>query len=133
MRVVLHGLPDDVGDFVELAIVHFDEGMEDTALNRFEAVVHMRNGAILDYVGRVFDEVGLIETIQVSHDRSYSRLAMMYSRRSGVFLPMKNSSIPGTVDIDLTLTLTRRMSGPMNWPNSEGEISPNPLNRVTSG
>jgi hypothetical protein len=25
------------------------------------------------------------------------------------------------------------MSGPMNWPNSDGEISPRPLKRVISG
>ena len=39
VRVVLHGVADDVGDLVEPPIVHFVEAVQDAALHRLQAVV----------------------------------------------------------------------------------------------
>src|SRR5215813_11503191 len=35
MWMILHGLPDDIGYFIEAAIIHFFHSMEDAALYRF--------------------------------------------------------------------------------------------------
>jgi len=48
----------------------------------------------------------------------------MKARRSGVFLPMKKSRQRPISPRPRTDTGERRISGPMNWPNSEGLISP---------
>ena len=59
---------------------------------------------------------------------------MMYLRSLAVFTSlMKESSSRGTMRWMSTETRRMRMSSPMKWPNSlEGEISPRPLNLVTS-
>ena len=57
---------------------------------------------------------------------------MMYSLRAGVFLPMKNSSARLTSPIEPGVTRFMCSSSAMNCLNSFGEISPRPLNRVTS-
>ena len=53
VRVVLHGLADDIGDLVEFAVVDFVERMQDAALHGFESVVDVRDSALLDVVGGV--------------------------------------------------------------------------------
>jgi len=49
--VELHGVADDVGDLVELAVIHLRQGGEDPALNGFQAVASIKfwpiRGAIL--------------------------------------------------------------------------------------
>ena len=35
MRMVLHGLPDNIGYFIKPAVIHFFHGMKNTALHRF--------------------------------------------------------------------------------------------------
>ena len=58
--VVAHGGADDVGDFVEASVVHFVEGVEDAALDGFEAVVDVGNGAVEDDVAGVVEEPGVV-------------------------------------------------------------------------
>ncbi len=57
VRVVFHGVADDVGDFAVAAIVEFIHGVEDAALDGFEAVVEVGDGAFEDDVARVVEEV----------------------------------------------------------------------------
>ncbi len=48
--VVLHAVTDDVGHLVELAVVYLEEAVEDSTLYRFETVLHIGYGAVLDDV-----------------------------------------------------------------------------------
>ena len=57
VRMVLHGLADDVGDLVETAVVHLPERMEDAPLHRLEPIVDIGNGPILDDIGGILEEV----------------------------------------------------------------------------
>ena len=50
---------DHVRDLVERAVVHLVERPQDTALDGFQAVVDVRDGAVLDDVGGVLDEVAV--------------------------------------------------------------------------
>ena len=50
MRVVLHGLSDDVGHLGEFAVVHFEHGVQNPSLHRFESIYDMRYGTGEDYV-----------------------------------------------------------------------------------
>ncbi len=52
--MILHGLPDDVGDFVEFAVVGGVHRPENAALDRLQPVVHVRNGPFLDHIRGVF-------------------------------------------------------------------------------
>ena len=42
VRMVLHGLPDDIGDFVIAAVVHFPHGVQDAPLDGLEAIFDRR-------------------------------------------------------------------------------------------
>ena len=64
---------------------------------------------------------------------SKRKFRMIYSCRSGVFLPIKNFSISLIDSCTSILTGSRRISSAMKCLNSSGEISPKPLNRVISG
>ena len=46
MRMVLHGVADDIGHFVKTAVVFFFEGVEDAPLNRFQPIVNVRLGFV---------------------------------------------------------------------------------------
>ena len=48
MRMVLHGLSDDVGDLRVAAVIHLPHGVENSPLHRLHAVHDMRNGTIQD-------------------------------------------------------------------------------------
>ena len=56
VRVVLHGITYNAGYFVVVAVLHFLHGVEDAALDGFEAVFDVRDGAVQDYVGGVIEE-----------------------------------------------------------------------------
>ena len=60
MRVVLHGVADDIGDLVEPPIVHFVEAVQDAALHRLQAIVLVRNGPFEDDVRSVIQEVVVV-------------------------------------------------------------------------
>ena len=57
---------------------------------------------------------------------------MMKSCRSGVFFPMKNPSSWSVSCMCASDTGSSRIDSPMKPLNSPAEISPRPLNRVTS-
>ncbi len=60
MRVVLHGLPDDIGHFVVTSILHFTHGMQDTSLHRLKAVIKGRNRPFQYYVRSIIQKIILI-------------------------------------------------------------------------
>ncbi len=68
VRVVLHGLSDDVCHFVVSAIVDALHGMEDTPLHGLESVVDIRNGSFEDDIGGIVEEPVLIHTGEVVLD-----------------------------------------------------------------
>src|SRR5574344_1943564 len=57
MRMVLHALSDNIGDFMELAVVYFKQCVENAALYRLESVLKLRNCTVANDVACVFDEV----------------------------------------------------------------------------
>ena len=57
VRMKVHRVADDVRHLVGAPVVHLIERPEHPALHRFETVVDIRNGAVLDDVTRVFQEV----------------------------------------------------------------------------
>ena len=61
--VILHGVADDISDFVVTAVFQFVHGMEDAALDGFEAVIDVGDGAFEDDVGSVFEEPVAIEVV----------------------------------------------------------------------
>ena len=64
MRMVLHGVADDVGDLGVAAVVLLPERVEDAALHRLEPVLDGGDGARADDVGGVLAEV---EVVEVAH------------------------------------------------------------------
>ena len=65
--MVLHAVAHHVRDLVELAVVHLEEGVEDAALNRLEAVLYVGYRAVHDDVGRVVEKVVLEYLSDVCH------------------------------------------------------------------
>lgn len=63
MGVVFHGVADDVGDLVVAAVFEFVHGMEDAALNGFEAVIDVGDGAFEDDVGSVIEKPVAVEIV----------------------------------------------------------------------
>ena len=74
VRMVAHALAHHVGDLVELAVVHFEERVQDAPLHGLEPVVDVRDRAVLDDIGGVFEIVAFVEVFyrapsdQVLHD-----------------------------------------------------------------
>jgi len=64
MRVILHSVPDNVGDFVEPAVIFLVQCVQDPPLDRLQAVFELRNRPVPDYVGCVLDEVVVNEVLQ---------------------------------------------------------------------
>ena len=67
MRVVLHGLSYHVGDLVEFAVVDLVQRVEDAALDGFEPIVDVRNCTIPNGVRGVFEEVVVVEIVDIGH------------------------------------------------------------------
>ena len=57
--MVVHGVADDVGGLVGSAVIDLMQDPEDAALHGFETVVHVGNGAVLDDIGGVIEEVAV--------------------------------------------------------------------------
>ena len=55
--MVVHGVTDGGSDTVETTIVYGVQTVQDTTLHWFQAVIDVRNGTVLNDVGRVFDIV----------------------------------------------------------------------------
>ncbi len=68
VRVVLHGLPHDVGHLVHLAVIHALHGMKDTALNGLQAVLNGRHGTLQYHIRGIIEEPILVHTRQVVLD-----------------------------------------------------------------
>jgi hypothetical protein len=79
VRVVLHGVADDVGDLDEAAVVLFVERVENPALDGLEAVVELRNGAVADDVGGVLQKIAVHEPVQ----RPVAEILFVDARRRG--------------------------------------------------
>ena len=56
VRVVLHGLADDVGHLGVAPVVHLAHRVEDPPLHRLEAVDDMRYGPLQDHIGGIVQE-----------------------------------------------------------------------------
>ena len=61
MRVVLHGVADDIGDLVKPPIVHFVQAVKDAALYRFQAVI------LVGYSPFENDIRGVVQEVIVVH------------------------------------------------------------------
>ena len=59
MWVILHAVPDDIGHFVELSVIHLRESMENSTLNRFEAIIQVGDGPVFYYIRGVFQKVSI--------------------------------------------------------------------------
>ena len=80
MRVILHGLPHEVGDLVVTAIVHDLHRVEDTPLYGFQTVFDVRHGAFEDHVRSVVQEPVLIHARQFAHAPFVLRQAVELAR-----------------------------------------------------
>jgi hypothetical protein len=83
--MVFHAMAHNVCDFVESAVIHLEEAVKDSSLDRLEPIIDVGDGAILDNVGSVFDKVAIEERSNVCHQ---TRFSMIKTRLSGVFFPI---------------------------------------------
>ena len=60
MRVILHGLADDIGYLVILAVIHRFHRMQDTPLHGLETILNSRNSALQDHIRRIIQEPILV-------------------------------------------------------------------------
>jgi alpha-D-ribose 1-methylphosphonate 5-triphosphate synthase subunit PhnL len=60
----LHRLPHHIGDLVKTAVLHIEQGLENPALHRFQAVVNIGNGPLADDIGGVLKEILLEELLK---------------------------------------------------------------------
>ncbi len=67
MRMVLHGLTDDVGHLVEAPVVDGFHGMENAALHRFQAVLDVRHGPFENHIRSIIQEPVLIHARKFAH------------------------------------------------------------------
>ena len=61
VRMVLHGMTDNVGHLDEASVITVMQGVQDAALDRLEPVLHMWNGAIADDIGGIGQEIAIHE------------------------------------------------------------------------
>ena len=64
MRVVFHGVANNVGDFVVAAVFHFAHGVQNAALYRFEAIVQTRDSALQDDITGIIQKPVLVEAVE---------------------------------------------------------------------
>src|SRR5438874_7501824 len=60
MRMVLHGLTDDVRHFIITAIIHFFHCMKNAALNGFQPILYRGNRSFQDHIRSIIQEPVLI-------------------------------------------------------------------------
>ena len=65
VRVILHGLSDDVGNLVESPIVDHLHCMQDATLHRLQAIGKMRHGTLQDDIRRIVEKPVLEHTTEV--------------------------------------------------------------------
>jgi hypothetical protein len=64
VRVVLHGLPNDVGDFVVTPVVHFPHSVEYPPLYGLQPINNAGYGAFQNYVGSIVQEIILVHPLE---------------------------------------------------------------------
>ena len=67
MRMIAHGVTDDIRNLVEAAVIDLDHGVEDSSLYRLEAVLDVGDCPVLDDIGCVLDEVLTEKVFCVCH------------------------------------------------------------------
>ena len=65
MRMVLHGLSNDVSHLVVAAIIDYLHGMQDATLHRLQSVGQVRHGTLQDDVTRIVEEPVLVHAAQM--------------------------------------------------------------------
>lgn len=63
VRVVLHGLSDDICHLIEPSIIHLLHGMHDAALHRFQSIFYCGDGTLENYVAGVVKEPALVHIV----------------------------------------------------------------------
>ena len=66
MGMKLHGLPNHIGYFLKTAIIHIIQGLQNTTLNRLQAITHVRDGTFFNYIGSILHEVLVKELVEFS-------------------------------------------------------------------
>ena len=66
VRVILHGVSNNVGHLVVATILHFPHGVKDSALNGFQPIISMRYGTFENDVGSVVEKPIAIHVIDVN-------------------------------------------------------------------
>ena len=64
MRVVLHGMADDISDLVETAVVFFLERMKNASLNGLESVINMRDSTFKNDVAGIVEKPVSIHALE---------------------------------------------------------------------
>ena len=64
MRMVLHGVTDDISNFVESSVILLIQCMQDPALDRLQSIFELRNCAVPDYIGSVLEEIVIHQILQ---------------------------------------------------------------------
>ena len=63
--VIVHDITDHIGSLVGSAVIDLFQSPEDTALDRFQSVVHIGDGTVFDNVGGIFQEVFIDHSPQI--------------------------------------------------------------------
>ena len=66
VRVILHGVSNNVGHLVVATILHFPHGVKDSALNGFQPIISMRYGTFENDIGSVVEKPIAIHVINVN-------------------------------------------------------------------
>ena len=70
MRMILtHHFADNKRRLVSTPVINLVHRPEYPALNRLQAVVHIRNRPVLDYIGGVFEEVAVHHRVEILINR----------------------------------------------------------------
>ena len=78
MGMQLHGFSDHIGNLLETAIIHIIQGLQNTTLNRLQAVTHVRDGTFFNYIGSILHEILIKEFMEFS-EVSYIFHEMVFS------------------------------------------------------
>lgn len=84
MRMILHGMADDIGDFDEAAVVLLVQGPKDPALNGFQAVGEVWNGAVTNDVRGIIEKAAIDSSMERQFDFAWLERANG-RRRDNIF------------------------------------------------
>src|SRR5210317_661608 len=66
MGMQLHGLTDHVGYLLETAVIHIIQRLQNAALDRLQAVTHVRDGTLFNNIGGILHEILIKEFMEFS-------------------------------------------------------------------